>query len=229
MGAVEQVARGAPSTLLAVVLWAGSSAAGGITQLVGCAWRAAFDGVVGAAAHGTADSALGAPPVAAEGVHAETKPASMPMAKGARARNDRITMVRGDATRIPLAGASVDAVTIGFGIRNVERMDAACAELHRVLKPDGRLAILEFAEPTVLVFGALYRWYVRRILPRIGRALSRNDVAYSYLPASIAAFATPEEFVKILRQAGFDTISPTRLALGSVILYTARKGLGAGG
>jgi demethylmenaquinone methyltransferase/2-methoxy-6-polyprenyl-1,4-benzoquinol methylase len=142
---------------------------------------------------------------------------------------DRIAMVQGDATRIPIGEASVDAVTIGFGIRNVEDMAAACAELHRVLKPGGRLAILEFAEPTMPVFGPFYRWYVRRVLPQIGRALSRNDFAYSYLPASIAAFASPDEFVKILRQAGFSAISPIRLMLGSVILYTAQKGLEAGG
>ena len=139
--------------------------------------------------------------------------------------DDRVTMVRGDAARVPLASASVDAVTIGFGIRNVERMDVACADLLRVLKPGGRLAILEFAEPQVPVFGAIYRWYIGHVLPRIGRALSGNAIAYAYLPASIAAFATPDEFVKILRQAGFSEISPIRLALGSVILYTARKGL----
>jgi demethylmenaquinone methyltransferase/2-methoxy-6-polyprenyl-1,4-benzoquinol methylase len=143
--------------------------------------------------------------------------------------DDRIAMVQGDALRVPLADASVDAATIGFGIRNVQDMDAACAELHRVLKPGGRLAILEFAVPTLPVFGALYGWYVNRVLPRIGRALSRNDSAYVYLPASISAFATPDEFVKILRRSGFGAISPIRLMLGSVILYTAEKGQGAGG
>jgi demethylmenaquinone methyltransferase/2-methoxy-6-polyprenyl-1,4-benzoquinol methylase len=137
--------------------------------------------------------------------------------------DDRITMVQGDAARIPLGDASVDAATIGFGIRNVEDMHAACAELHRVLKPGGRLAILEFAVPDAPVFSGFYRWYTNRVLPRIGRALSRNDSAYAYLPASISAFASPDEFVKILRQAGFVTIPPIRLMLGSVILYTARR------
>ena len=141
---------------------------------------------------------------------------------------DRISLVRGDATKIPVAGSTMDAVTIGFGIRNVEDMDAACAELLRVLKPGGRLAILEFAVPTLPVFSGLYGWYVRRVLPLIGRALSKNDSAYAYLPASISAFATPDEFVKILRLAGFSEITPISLMLGSVILYTARKGLAPG-
>ncbi len=138
--------------------------------------------------------------------------------------NDRIAMVQGDATRIPLGDASVDAVTIGFGIRNVEDMEAACVEMHRVLKPGGRLAILEFAVPDAPVISMLYGWYLRRVLPLVGRAVSRHTTAYGYLPASIGAFASPDAFVKILRQAGFSAISPIRLTFGSVILYTARRG-----
>ena len=142
-----------------------------------------------------------------------------------RARlHDRVAMVQGDATRIPLGDASVDAVTIAFGIRNVERMDTACADMHRVLKPGGRLAILEFAVPTTPVISTLYVWYLNRVLPRIGRALSRHNAAYDYLPASIGAFASPDEFVNILRQAGFSAMAPVRLTFGSVILYTATKG-----
>jgi demethylmenaquinone methyltransferase/2-methoxy-6-polyprenyl-1,4-benzoquinol methylase len=139
-----------------------------------------------------------------------------------RARlDDRVALVRGDATRIPIASNSVDAVTIAFGIRNVDAVAAACTEMRRVLRPGGRLAILEFAVPTTPGLSTLYLWYLRHVLPRIGRAISRHDAAYGYLPASIGAFSAPGEFVKLLRQAGFVEIVPVRLTFGSVILYTA--------
>ncbi len=103
---------------------------------------------------------------------------------------DRLALVRGDATRIPIAGASMDAVTIAFGIRNVDEVARACGEMRRVLKPAGRLAILEFAVPDVPGVSALYLWYLNHVLPRIGRAVSRHSAAYGYLPASIGAFGT---------------------------------------
>ena len=135
-----------------------------------------------------------------------------------------IAFVRGDATRLPVADGSVDAVTIGFGIRNVEDMPSACREIHRVLKPRGRFAILEFAIPSTPLFRQAYLWYLRHVLPRIGRAVSRHDGAYSYLQASIDAFASPDEFVKLLRQHGFVDVCPVPLTFGSVILYMGCRG-----
>ncbi len=137
---------------------------------------------------------------------------------------DRITLVRGDAVRMPLADASVDAVTIGFGIRNVEQTAAACGEVHRVLKPRGRLAILEFAVPTLPGVRSAYLWYFKHILPRIGQLVSRHGAAYDYLPASVSAFASPAEFVTLLRQTGFVDIRARPLTLGIVVLYTANRG-----
>jgi demethylmenaquinone methyltransferase/2-methoxy-6-polyprenyl-1,4-benzoquinol methylase len=102
-------------------------------------------------------------------------------------------------------------------------MGAACREIWRVLKPRGRLAILEFAVPTTPGISTFYLWYLRRVLPRVGRAISRHNAAYGYLPASIGAFATPDEFVKILRHSGFGEISAVPLTFGSVFLYTARR------
>lgn len=133
---------------------------------------------------------------------------------------DRITLARGDAMRLPLQDAAVDAVTIAFGIRNVENVDVACAELARVLKPGGRLAILEFAIPRTPVVRQLYLWYFRSVLPLVGRLVSRHNAAYGYLPASVSAFSAPDEFVTILRHAGFIDVSAVPLTFGIVFLYT---------
>ncbi len=135
--------------------------------------------------------------------------------------DDAISFVEGNAESLPFPDRKFDAVTIAFGIRNVDETAAACAEMRRVLKPGGRLAILEFAVPTTPGVSGVYLFYLRHVLPRIGRVISRHHAAYGYLPASIGAFSTPDEFVKILRQAGFTTISAERLTFGSVILYTA--------
>ncbi len=134
-----------------------------------------------------------------------------------------VALVRGDATRIPVVDASVDAVTIGFGIRNVEDIGAACLEMCRALVPGGRLAILEFAMPQTPIIGSLYAWYFRTVLPAIGRRISKHNAAYGYLPASVGAFASPEEFEKILRKSGFVDVHSRPLTFGIVYLYTARK------
>jgi demethylmenaquinone methyltransferase/2-methoxy-6-polyprenyl-1,4-benzoquinol methylase len=142
-----------------------------------------------------------------------------------------IALVRGDAMQIPIAARSVDAVTVAFGIRNVEDVAAACAEMHRTLVPGGRVAILEFAIPSGSIVRAAYLWYFNHILPAIGRLVSKHSAAYGYLPASVGAFASPTEFVKILRQSGFIALEATPLTFGIVYLYTARKAeaLGAEG
>ncbi len=135
----------------------------------------------------------------------------------------RITLLRGDAMNLPVASASVHAATIAFGIRNVLEPEIACRELARVLQPGGRLAILEFGTPASRVFGPVYHWYSRNILPRIGRAISRHDAAYTYLPESIGAFAYGDEFAKILNVAGFSQVEARPLMFGAVYLYTAQK------
>jgi demethylmenaquinone methyltransferase/2-methoxy-6-polyprenyl-1,4-benzoquinol methylase len=134
-----------------------------------------------------------------------------------------ITLVRGDATRLPIASMSVDAVTIAFGIRNVENTSLACAEIARVLAPGGRIAILEFAIPTTPLVRGAYLWYFNRVLPGVGRLVSRHHAAYGYLPASVSAFGSPDAFVTILRQQGFADVHARPLTLGIVYLYTGRK------
>lgn len=135
-----------------------------------------------------------------------------------------VSLVRGDATDIPVATGSMDAVTCGFGIRNVERPEVACAEIHRILRPGGRLAVLEFALPSTPAIRILYLGYFRHLLPRVGRLISRDPAAYAYLPASVDAFASPREVVNMLRRHGFAQVEAVPLTFGIVYLYTARRG-----
>ena len=135
----------------------------------------------------------------------------------------RIGLVRGDATRLPVRDGSADAATVAFGIRNVERPELACAEMARVLKPGGRLAILEFGVPRIPGISTLYLWYFKYLLPLVGRTVSGHDAAYSYLPASVSAFPPPAEFMTILRQAGFHDVQAVPMTCGIVYLYTARR------
>jgi demethylmenaquinone methyltransferase/2-methoxy-6-polyprenyl-1,4-benzoquinol methylase len=128
------------------------------------------------------------------------------------------------AMRLPISDGSCDAVTVGFGIRNVVDPLAACQEMARILRPGGRLAILEFSMPTTPVVRNVYQWYFRRVLPAIGRLVSRHHDAYAYLPASVQQFPSGPAFGALLGQAGFTDVAPHALAAGAVWLYVARKG-----
>ena len=174
---------------------------------------------------GTADIALAAHGAARiVGVDFAGAMLGIGLQKVRRAGEDRrIALLRGDALRLPIADASADAVTIGFGIRNVQNPEVGCAEMARVLRRGGRLAILEFGMPRVPGVRSLYEWYFNRVLPFIGRRISGHGGAYSYLPASVGSFPPPAEFVTILRQAGFGDVRAVPLTFGIVYLYTAVK------
>ncbi len=135
----------------------------------------------------------------------------------------QIRLSRADAMRLPISDSSCDAVTVGFGIRNVSDQQAACREMARILRSGGRLAILEFSMPTTPVVRNVYQWYFRRVLPAIGRLVSRHRDAYSYLPASVGEFPPPREFVRRLEVCGFRNVRPVRLAFGAVYLYVAQR------
>jgi demethylmenaquinone methyltransferase/2-methoxy-6-polyprenyl-1,4-benzoquinol methylase len=145
--------------------------------------------------------------------------------KVARLQGDRrIWLVRGDATVLPAPSAIADGATVAFGIRNVEQPERALAEMARVLKAGGRLAILEFSIPANRLVRAAYLPYFRHVLPRIGRMVSGHGSAYTYLPASVGAFVTPERMTSMLEAAGFTDVHPIPLTFGVVTLYTALRG-----
>lgn len=138
-------------------------------------------------------------------------------------RERTIPLVRGDAMRLPAATASMDAVTIAFGIRNVQDASVALREVARVLKPGGRLAILEFSTPRQPLVRAGYLWYFRNVLPRLGRLVSRHGEAYAYLPASVESFTPPDQFIAQLEAAGLVRCAAVPLTLGVVYLYVAER------
>ncbi len=132
-------------------------------------------------------------------------------------------LVQGDATRLPIRSASVQAVLVAFGLRNVEALEASLEEIHRVLASDGKLAILEFAMPERGPLRTVYLFYFTRLLPAIGRLVSGHPSAYAYLPASVHAFPPPREFRSLLECHGFFNVISDPLTGGIVYLHMGTK------
>jgi demethylmenaquinone methyltransferase/2-methoxy-6-polyprenyl-1,4-benzoquinol methylase len=136
---------------------------------------------------------------------------------------DRIPFVEGDALCLPFKSAGFDALTIAFGLRNLEDYRAGIREMNRVLRPQGVLAILEFSQPTLPVFRNLYGFYFNRILPRLGKLISGVKGPYSYLPESVGDFPTPEGLGTLLSELGFAGVRYFRLTGGVAALHLGQK------
>jgi demethylmenaquinone methyltransferase / 2-methoxy-6-polyprenyl-1,4-benzoquinol methylase len=141
---------------------------------------------------------------------------------GSRSEN-LVGYVEADALALPCAANSFDLVTGAFGFRNLANYDRGCAEIFRVLRPGGQIGILEFNEPTGAYFGRVFRFYMKRILPRLGRIISGSKFAYSYLPASVEKFPTPDDLLGKLSAAGFTNPTYELWTGGTVALYRATK------
>jgi demethylmenaquinone methyltransferase/2-methoxy-6-polyprenyl-1,4-benzoquinol methylase len=145
------------------------------------------------------------------------------MLERARRKEPAIEWVQGDALALPFADDSFDAATVGFGVRNVDDLDACLRELRRVLRPGGRLGILEITTPRG-VLAPFYRVWFDRVVPLVGRLLPGGRVAYAYLPASVRRFPQPEELAEQLRGAGFAAVRFRRFAGGIVALHVGEAG-----
>jgi demethylmenaquinone methyltransferase/2-methoxy-6-polyprenyl-1,4-benzoquinol methylase len=142
----------------------------------------------------------------------------------ARGRNAaRLSLAEADALRLPFADASFDAVTIAFGLRNLENVEVGLLEIRRVLKPGGRVAVLEFSRPVVPVFRELFEFYFTRILPRIGAFISGSSGAYTYLPASVRNFPDQKKLAALMQSAGYSGVRYDNLWGGIAALHLGER------
>lgn len=143
--------------------------------------------------------------------------------KAARAgRGRRMAFVRAPGEALPFRDGAFDSASIAFGIRNVGDRDRGLSEMCRVVRPGGRVVVLEFSTPEGALFGALYRFYFTRVLPRIGGLVSKRG-AYAYLPESVLAFPSPPAFAEMMRAAGCATVDCRPLTFGIVTLYVGTR------
>jgi len=138
-------------------------------------------------------------------------------------RRDRIFPVCGDGEEIPAPDKTFWGCTVAFGVRNLSRTQQGLNEMHRVLKPGGKLLILEFSRPTNPIVKPVYNFYLNKVLPKVAGMISGDKEAYEYLASSIAAFYEPSQLLDMIRAAGFSTVEHKPLTFGIVTLYIGVK------
>ena len=141
----------------------------------------------------------------------------------ARKTADRIPLIEGDALNLPFRDGSFEVVTIAFGLRNLASVEGGLAELRRVLKPGGWVAVLEFSRPANAILRPLFGLYFTRVLPLMGGLISGSRSAYSYLPASVQKFPDQAQLSLLMQQAGFDQVQFENLTGGIAALHTGRR------
>lgn len=136
---------------------------------------------------------------------------------------DKIELLQGDSENLPFTNQYFDAVTVAFGVRNFENLEKGLQEINRVLKPGGMIVVLEFSRPRKFPFKTLYNFYFKFVLPRVGRLISKDKAAYTYLPESVAAFPDGEDFLNVLQKVGFNQTQCRALTFGISSIYTGVK------
>lgn len=134
-----------------------------------------------------------------------------------------ITLQTGDSENLPFQEATFDAVTVAFGVRNFENLEKGLSNIYRVLKKDGTLLVLEFSKPKIFPIRQLYFLYFRYILPLIGKIISKDHSAYTYLPASVQQFPDGKDFLTVLEKTGFHQTKCVPLTFGICSAYMGKK------
>lgn len=137
--------------------------------------------------------------------------------------NHKIRLMQADSESLPFEDNSFDACTVCFGVRNFEHLEAGMKEMARVLKPGGKLIVLEFSRPRSAVFRQLYWFYFGKVLPFLGRIISGSSNAYRYLPASVKAFPDGSDFTTIIKNCGCSEATAEPLTFGICTLYTGTR------
>lgn len=136
---------------------------------------------------------------------------------------DKVKFIKGDSEKMPFEDESFDAITVGFGVRNFENLEAGLKEMYRVLRKGGRVAILEASEPENTILRAFHSLYFSKIVPMVGKLFSRDTRAYSYLPESTAAFPSGKKFVSICENLGYKNVKWSPLTFGACAFYTMER------
>jgi demethylmenaquinone methyltransferase/2-methoxy-6-polyprenyl-1,4-benzoquinol methylase len=137
--------------------------------------------------------------------------------------SDAIEMVQADAEALPFGDSTYDAAIVAFGVRNFQNLSRGLADIHRVLRNGGNLVVIEFSQPQSVFFKYLFRIYFHGIMPFIGKLISKDERAYTYLPESVESFPSGEAFIKLLQQAGFREHKTILLSGGIASIYFAKK------
>jgi demethylmenaquinone methyltransferase/2-methoxy-6-polyprenyl-1,4-benzoquinol methylase len=135
----------------------------------------------------------------------------------------KVELLKGDSENLAFEENKFDAVTVGFGVRNFENLEKGLSEILRVMKPGAMLVVLEFSRPRTFPFRQLYNFYFKTILPKLGRLISKDNSAYTYLPESVEAFPDGKDFENVLSKVGFKNTTCEALTFGISSIYTARK------
>lgn len=178
-------------------------------------------------ATGTGDFALEAlalQPDRITGIDISEKMLDVGRVKMKRKKVDNIIEMKlGDSENLPFSDDAVDAITVSFGVRNFENLKKGLSEMHRILKPNAKAVIIEFSKPEKFPIKQLYNFYFLKILPNLGRLISKDPRAYTYLPESVNAFPYGKQFTGIMEKLGYRNVKAIPLTFGIASIYVGEK------